>query len=185
MPDLLDAAMLFEEHAFENALPIPDVIDTARRSSITIQVREFEQFLGLYDEQGNPVDTTVWGYMSGNLGGYPGPTFIAYRDQPITVRWQNQLPVDGHLFPIDMTVHLAEPLRRPLDAGFVPIVTHLHGGHNLSASDGLPEQWFTQSRSGPGGIGPRETGADFVSSTMQYLNDQQSATLWYHDPRSG
>ena len=185
MPDLLDADQLFEEHAFENDLPIPDVIDTARRSSITIQVREFEQFLGLYDEQGNPLYTTVWGYMSGNLGGYPGPTIIAYRDQPITVRWQNQLPVDGHLLPIDTTVHLAEPLRRPLDAGFVPIVTHLHGGHNLSAFDGLPEQWFTQSRSGPGGTGPRETGADFVSSTMQYLNDQQSATLWYHDHALG
>ena len=77
MPDLLDADQLFEEHAFKNDLPIPDVIDTARRSSITIQVREFEQFLGLYDEQGNPLYTTVWGYMSGNLGGYPGPTIIA------------------------------------------------------------------------------------------------------------
>ena len=36
-------------NAFENSLPIPDVIDASRRSNITIQVREFDQFLGLYD----------------------------------------------------------------------------------------------------------------------------------------
>jgi spore coat protein A, manganese oxidase len=95
------------------------------------------------------------------------------------------LPVDGHLLPIDTSIHLAEPVRRSLDDGFVPIVTHLHGGHNLSAFDGTPEQWFTQSKGGPGGTGPREVGADFVSSTMQYLNDQQSATLWYHDHALG
>ena len=185
MPDLLDAAALFEEHAFENALPIPDVIDTARHSNITIQVRQFDQFLGLYDDGGNPLDTTVWGYMAGNLGGYPGPTIVAYRDQPVTIRWQNQLPVSGHLLPIDTTVHLAHPTSRPLEAGFVPIVTHLHGGHNLSAFDGTPDQWFTQNRSGPGGTGPRETGADFVSSMTRYMNDQQSATLWYHDHALG
>ena len=185
MPDLLDAAVLFQEHAFENALPIPDVIDTAHRSNITIQVRQFDQFLGLYDDGGNPLDTTVWGYMAGNLGGYPGPTIVAYRDQPVTIRWQNQLPVSGHLLPIDTTVHLADPTSRPLQAGFVPIVTHLHGGHNLSAFDGTPDQWFTQNRSGPGGTGPRETGADFVSSTTRYMNDQQSATLWYHDHALG
>lgn len=185
MTDLLDVQALFDAHAFANALPIPDVIDTAKRSNITIQVREFDQFLGLYDDAGNPLDTTVWGYMSGNLGGYPGPTIVAYREQPITIRWQNQLPVDGHLLPIDTTVHLAQPLSRPLHAGFVPIVTHLHGGHNLAAFDGTPEQWFTQSKSGPGGKGPREVGADFVSSTAQYLNDQHSATLWYHDHALG
>ena len=185
MPELLDAAALFQEHAFDNALPIPDVIDTARRSSITLQVRQFEQFLGLYDDDGNPLNTTVWGYMAGSLGGYPGPTIVAYRDQPVTIRWQNQLPVDGHLFPVDTTIHLAHPTSRPLSAGFVPIVTHLHGGHSLSAFDGTPDQWFTQNRSGPGGTGPRETGPNFVSSTTQYMNDQQSATLWYHDHALG
>lgn len=185
MVDLLDGQSLFREHAFQNALPIPDIIDTAHRSSITVQVREFQQFLGLYDEGGHALTTTVWGYKVGNLGGYPGPTIIAYDEQPITVHWQNRLPVDGHLLPVDETIDLAAPVRRPLEAGFVPIVPHLHGGHNLSAFDGTPEQWFTQSRSGPGGTGPREVGADFVSSTMQYLNEQHSATLWYHDHALG
>jgi spore coat protein A len=185
MPDLLDAQLLFAEHAFESPLPIPSVIDTARRPNITIQVREFEQFLGLYDGEGNPLDTTVWGFMAGGYGGFPGPTIVAYRDQPISIRWQNMLPVHGHLLPVDTTVHLAQPVRGPLEDGYVPIVMHLHGGHNLSAFDGTPEQWFTQVRSGPGGRGPRETGPDFVSSTMRYENDQQSATLWYHDHSLG
>lgn len=185
MPELLDAQALFARHAFTNELPIPDVIDTARRSNITLQVREFEQFLGLYDDEGNPIDTTVWGFRSGSYGGFPGPTILAYRDQPVTIRWQNQLPVDGHLLPIDSSIHLAQPVSRALDDGFVPIVMHLHGGHSLSAFDGTPEQWFTQDRSGPGGRGPRETGADFVDSTMVYGNDQQAATLWYHDHALG
>ncbi|RVQ67102.1 hypothetical protein EKN06_09280 [Croceicoccus ponticola] len=59
------------------------------------------------------------------------------------------------------------------------------GGHTASAFDGLPEQWFTQSKSGPGGKGPREVGPDFVSSTAEYPNDQQAATLWYHDHALG
>lgn len=185
MPELLDGSKLFALHAFTDALPIPDVIDTERRSSITIQIREFDQFLGLYDDQGLRMFTTVWGYKAGNLGGYPGPTIIAYENTPITIRWQNHLPVDGHLLPVDTSIHLAQPISRPLEAGFVPIVSHLHGGHNLSAFDGLPEQWFTQNRSGPGGTGPREVGPDFVSSTAQYLNDQHSATLWYHDHSLG
>ncbi len=134
MPELLDANALFEEHAFENSLPILDVIDTSGRSNISIQVREFDQFLGLYDDEGDRLDTTVWGYMAGGLGRYPGPTIVAYRDQPVTIRWQNQLPVDGHLLPIDTSIDLADPVRRPLDDRFVPIVTHLHGGHNLSHS---------------------------------------------------
>jgi spore coat protein A, manganese oxidase len=148
-------------------------------------VRQFEQFLGVYDDQGNPLETTVWGYMAGKLGGYPGPTIIAYQDSPVTVRWQNKLPVDGHLLPIDPSVHLAEPRSRTLGEGFVPIVSHLHGGHNRSAHDGLPEQWFTQSKGGSGTTGPREIGPDFVTSTMEYLNDQQAATLWYHDHALG
>ena len=184
-PELLDAELLFAGHAFQNALPMPDVIDTANRSNITIQVREFEQFLGLYDSDGDPMHTTVWGFASGGYTGFPGPTILAYRDQPVTIRWQNQLPVNGHLLPIDTSIHLAHPMSRALDDGFVPIVMHLHGGHSLSAFDGTPEQWFTQNRGGPGGTGPRETGPQFVSSTMRYENDQQAATLWYHDHALG
>lgn len=184
MPVLLDGFDQFEDNAFKNDLPIPEVIDTSKHKTVTLQVQQFEQFLGLYDQNGM-LNTTVWGYGTGQHSSYPGPTFLAYEGQPVTVNWQNQLPVSGHLLPIDMSIDLAEPVERPLEAGFIPIVTHLHGGHNKSAFDGLPDQWFTQSRSGPGGTGPREVGPKFVSSTATYDNDQPAATLWYHDHALG
>ena len=185
MPILLDGTDQFQHNAFKNNLPIPDVIDTSKHKTVTLQVQQFEQFLGLYDQNGLPLDTTVWGYGTGQHASYPGPTLLAFEGQPVTVNWQNKLPVDGHLLPIDMSIDLAEPVRRPLEAGFIPVVTHLHGGHNNSAFDGLPTQWFTQSRSGPGGTGPREVGPDFVSSRATYDNDQVAATLWYHDHALG
>src|SRR3954452_3037969 len=127
MEQLLDASALYDQYAFQNALPIPDVIDTSKHKTITLQVQEIEQFLGLYGQDGLPLDTTVWGYGTGQNASYPGPTILAYQDQPITVNWQNKLTVDGHLLPVDTSLHMADPIRRPLEAGFVPTVTHLHG----------------------------------------------------------
>jgi spore coat protein A len=180
---LLDSEALFEEHAFENALPIPEVIDATNGRDITLQVHQISQFLGLYDSDGHPLDTTVWGYGTG-IGNtsYPGPTILAYEGVPITVHWQNKLPLTGHLLPVDTSLHFADSLTHPLSSGYVPIVTHLHGGHNDSIYDGLPDQWFTQSG---GGNGPRDVGPEFVTSTMTYDNDQQAATLWYHDHALG
>ena len=180
---LIDSEALFDEHAFENALPIPEVIDATKGRHITLQVHQISQFLGLYDSDGHPLNTTVWGYGTG-IGNtsYPGPTILAYEGVPITVNWQNKLPLTGHLLPVDTSLHFADSLTHPLSSGYVPIVTHLHGGHNDSIYDGLPEQWFTQSG---GGNGPRDVGPEFVTSTMTYYNDQQAATLWYHDHALG
>ena len=44
---LLDFEVLFDEHAFENALPIPEVIDATNGRHITLQVHQISQFLGL------------------------------------------------------------------------------------------------------------------------------------------
>ena len=180
---LLDSESLFTEHAFENALPIPEVIDATNGRHITLQVRQINQFLGLYGSDGDPLDTTVWGYGTGvGNTSYPGPTILAYEGVPITVNWQNKLPLTGHLLPVDTTLHFAESSTHPLSSGYVPIVTHLHGGHNDSIYDGLPDQWFTQSG---GGNGPRDVGPEFVTSTMTYDNTQEAATLWYHDHALG
>jgi spore coat protein A len=183
--DLLDSQGLFAEHAFENALPIPGVIDATKGNGrdITLQVHQISQFLGLYDSDDNPLDTTVWGYGTG-IGNtsYPGPTILAYEGVPITVHWENKLPLTGHLLPVDTSIHFADSSTHPLSSGYVPIVTHLHGGHNDSIFDGLPDQWFTQSG---GGNGPRGVGPGFVTSTVTYSNDQQAATLWYHDHALG
>lgn len=142
-----------------------------------ISVTQAQQQLGLFDPvSGAPLSTTVWGYN----GSYPGATFQVEQGTPITVRWSNNL-VDGsgealpHLLPVDTSVHWAEPEGWP--GSGVPLVTHLHGGHTESASDGLPEAWFTP--------GFEQTGPDFVKETYVYDNDQEAATLWYHDHALG
>jgi spore coat protein A, manganese oxidase len=98
--DPLDSEDLFANHAFENALPIPEVIDATNGRNITLQVHQISQFLGLYDSDGNPAYTTVWGYGTG-IGNtsYPGPTILAYEGVTVTVHWQNKLPLTGHFLP--------------------------------------------------------------------------------------
>jgi spore coat protein A len=126
--------------------------------------------------------TTVWGY--GPVGGavtFPGPTFVAYRDVPVNIKWRNNLPKsytypDGpnaHLVAVDPTLHMAMPTK----SKGIPAVVHLHGGHTESASDGLPEQWYTQ--------GWKERGPTWAKKTFTYHNDQEAATLWYHDHALG
>jgi spore coat protein A len=62
----------------------------------------------------------------------------------------------SHLLPVDPAPHWANPPggvagrdSRPAFAstpgpytGPVPIVTHLHGGHNTEETDGYPEAWY-------------------------------------------
>jgi spore coat protein A len=107
--------------------------------------------------------TTVWGYE----GLFPGPTIEAYRDDPVTVNWINDLR-DGqgvyrtdHYFQPDLCPHGAEDLPK--------VVTHLHGGHVPPAADGYPEHTFL-----PG-----------ASATYVYPNNQEAATLWCHDHALG
>ncbi|MCG0276876.1 MAG: multicopper oxidase, partial [Thermosediminibacteraceae bacterium] len=99
-----------------------------------------------------------WGYEKS----YPGPTIEAYKDQPIYVRWINNLP-EKHLLPIDKTIHGAK------DNPEVRTVVHLHGLNVRPDSDGFPEDWFTPGK----------------SALYYYPNKQQAATLWYHDHAIG
>jgi spore coat protein A len=177
--DLLDA----EDHPkFFNPLPIPYRIDATEADEYNAFMREVDQWLGLMDENDNMLMTTVWGYQVTTVPGpptYPGPTFVARKDTPLIVTWRNHLPrynfpggPGAHLLPVDPNIHIAHPLK-----GGIPTVTHLHGGHTESASDGLPEAWFTQRFN--------ETGPQFVKETYYYDNDQEAATLWYHDHALG
>ena len=43
---LLDSDSLFAEHAFENGLPIPEVIDATKGRHVTLQVHQITQFSG-------------------------------------------------------------------------------------------------------------------------------------------
>src|SRR5262249_20324746 len=135
---------------------------------------QFRGSVGLTDPRtGRPLETTLWGYA----GQYPGPTFDVRRGEAITVRWINALAADGrplpHLLPVDRSIHIAET---PAAAG-VPIVTHLPGGHVAASSDGHPEAWFTPAFA--------ERGPAFAKEIYEYPNDQEAATLWYHDHALG
>lgn len=157
-----------------NELPIPSIMQPELEGGnfYKVSISQFQQHLGLYDEYGEPIMTTVWGYN----GLYPGPTIEAYRDEEIIVRWENNLVDENgnplpHLLPIDPTVHLATP------PSGIPLVTHLHGGHTESASDGTPQAWYTPDF--------QYTGEHFVKENYVYANDQEATTLWYHDHALG
>jgi len=175
LPKPLDPGFIFQPDAIVDGVAHYD-----------LAVRQFTQRLGLYDPSGEPLETTVWGYGSASQGAtYPGRTIVARRDQPISVRWRNELATGGvpipHLLPVDGSVHWADPLAagQTTDGpyiGPVPIVTHVHGGHSRSDSDGLPDAWFTP--------GYAYTGRLF-NEVYHYDNDQEAATLWYHDHALG
>ncbi|HEV8379472.1 MAG TPA: multicopper oxidase [Tepidisphaeraceae bacterium] len=167
---------------FLNPLPFPGVIKptTPGGNDYKVSISQFSQQLGLYDPTtGQALSTTVWGYN----GSYPGPTLEARKGVPITVTWSNDL-VDRtnkplpHLLPVDTSIDWAfSNTKYSIAKNGVPVVTHLHGGHTESASDGLPEQWFTPKF--------KQTGSDWVKKTFTYANDQDAATLWYHDHALG
>ena len=167
---------------FVNPLPVPSVIDGRNGGLFTIGISQFDQWLGLADPVNHqPMPTKVWGYN----GTYPGPTILAKKDVPIDVFWRNNLVNGGnaplpHLLPLDTTIHWAlDDVSNWIHYG-VPVVAHLHGGHTESASDGLPDAWFTPNFSlkGPGFIK-----GDVVP--YHYSNTQEAATIWYHDHALG
>lgn len=135
-------------------LPVPKRLESqsASEDGIKFRVRMLE-FTQQMHSQLPP--TKLWGYE----GQYPGPTIEALRGRPIVVQWENHLP-SLHMFEIDPRIHGAMP-----PTPEVRTVPHLHGARTRSESDGLPEKWFTSGD----------------SALYAYPNDQQAATLWYHD----
>lgn len=170
------------QQQFVNPLPVPSVINGRSGGTFTINISQFDQWLGLNDPTTQQhLNTTVWGYN----GSYPGPTILAKKDVPISVFWHNNL-VNGsnqplpHLLPIDRSIDWAFGNDPAWQSYGVPIVTHVHGGHTESVSDGLPDNWYTPNfaKKGPG----------FIKGDIEpylYNNDQEAATIWYHDHALG
>jgi spore coat protein A, manganese oxidase len=175
---------------YEDPLVIPPVMppspgnpDAPEKNTVyyEIAVRQFEQqILPPADIHGNPLNpTTVWSYGSvshpgtvaeGGTFHYPALTIEAKWNQPIRIKWINDLIDENgdflpHLLPVDPTLHWANPIgtrdqappRNPEDAywshpyidqdtgqyiGPVPIVTHVHGAETYEDSDGYPEAWY-------------------------------------------
>jgi len=171
----------------ENVLA-PDTSTYPGTDYYHVRMSQVRQDLGLIDpETKKPLLTTVWGY--GDARGkatYPGPTIVARSTlaanrqpgNPVKVRWENALP-GQHLFPVDTTVHCGpnDRKRNSHCRPFVRTVVHLHGGHVPDHSDGYPEAWFSPGFSEKGPLWSREV--------YDYPNDQEAATLWYHDHAMG
>ena len=178
-PILLDP---YTQPKFVSPLPIPAVLTEKSRGAYTLQATQFTQNLGLVTPgTKTPLLTTVWGYN----GTYPGPTIVATKGTPTRIYFPNRL-VDKkkaplpHLFPIDTTMMWALSGNPTWRTAGIPLVPHLHGGHVESASDGLPEAWYTPSF--------KIKGPDFLKGDIDpyfYINDQDASTLWYHDHTLG
>jgi spore coat protein A len=166
---------------FQNALPIPAVIDARGGGMFTIPVSQFQQDLGLKNPAtGKPLLTTVWGYN----GTYPGPTIVAKKDVPISVYWPNNLTTGRkplkHLLLVDESLHWALGDVPNWQTYGIPIVTHLHGGQTEWESDGLPDAWYTPGFSLKGHLFRKGQAEPFY-----YSNAQEAATIWYHDHALG
>jgi spore coat protein A len=132
--------------------------------------------------------TWVWGYKVGGMGPlYPGFTIEAKKGTTTYVSYSNNLPVTPELqkyLTIDQTLHWAnpddlemdDPLRFDPYGGPPPVVPHLHGGMISSYYDGGPDSWWT-----PNG----KYGGAYQGNPYEYLNDQEAATLWFHDHTLG
>ncbi len=103
--------------------------------------------------------TTMWGYE----GVVPGPLIEVRGGEPFLVEWVNDLPAK-HLLPIDHTLHGAGEDRPDVRA-----VVHVHGGKTPPDADGHPESWYPPGK----------------SAVYRYPNEQDAATLWYHDHTMG
>jgi FtsP/CotA-like multicopper oxidase with cupredoxin domain len=162
MPDLCPVELT----PFVDPLPIPAVaIPTAGEighvATYDIEIREVTQQL-----HRDLPPTRVWGYD----GSYPGPTIVAFRDEPVTVNWISDLRDSTgalrttHYLPVDECLH------GPDTFGQSPrTVVHLHGGHVPPESDGYPEATML-----PG-----------EQLSYIYPNNQEASTLWYHDHALG
>lgn len=179
---------------YVDPLPVPKKL-TGR--TLKIRAREADaQILPVTDGARNPTGfttTRVWAYD----GSYPGPTIEAKRGKPTSVLWRNGINFAKSklqaLVSVDQTLHWADPLglgcfHDPTDLacfepyiGPVPMVAHLHGGETPSAFDGGPDAWYTKRSRGFGVL----KGPAFVTKRFTYPNEQEAATLWYHDHALG
>jgi spore coat protein A, manganese oxidase len=109
--------------------------------------------------------TTIRGYN----GIFPGPTIKATRGRATHVRYTSKLRT--------------------------PVVTHLHGGHTPSDSDGWPTDVIVPAghqvtatsieMDHTGNTGVMAQASIKYEHNYTYPNDRRAATLWYHDHAMG
>jgi spore coat protein A len=172
---------------------VPNALDpsfmfapTRGKSYYDVGVGQAVQFTGLVDSNEDPISTTVFGYGQGGIYTWPGKTFEVKKGDNIRVLWANELvKADGsflpHLLPVDTSLHWAYSLhgytQYTLENAGIPIIPHVHGGHNDFKYDGNPEFFFSP--------GWKVRGPQWAGKTFVYHLDQPAGTVWYHDHALG
>ena len=150
---------------YVDPLPIPPVL---RRAGVTADPNRRGRQVPLYRVEMREIEASVhrdlrpskqWSYGTA----VPGPTIEVRSGEPVAIEWTNKLP-DKHFLPVDHTICGA-------DAGVpeVRTVVHVHGAKVPPESDGYPDRWFTSGQ----------------ARLVHYPNQQDAATLWYHDHAMG
>lgn len=87
------------------------------------------------------------------------------------MRWENHIPDEDHLLPLDDLIEWARPCR-----GGILVVVHVHGVEVPSIYDGNLDAWFTPKN---------ETGPAYTTQDYVYPTRQNPTALWYHDHTIG
>jgi spore coat protein A len=149
---------------FVDPLPIPPVLQPVGTRLDGVPQYNVEVLATRQSLHSELPDTDLWTYN----GAYPSFTIEAMRNAPIEVTYINSLPATGnrggHILDVDECAHGPNYY-----SDSARIVTHLHGGHLPARFDGHPELTIL-----PGEI-----------DVYDYPNNQDAATLWYHDHALG
>jgi FtsP/CotA-like multicopper oxidase with cupredoxin domain len=187
---------------FTDALPTFNGRRVNGTATVQVNMQEFQQKIlpnSFYVGKPAPFNngTFMWGYnINGAGASFPARTIEAQKGVATTAQYTNSL-TNTHLqslLTVDQSIHWADPLGTtarnncvngaPLAAactqpytGPIPTTVHLHGNEVLSQYDGHPDSWWTP--------GLAQKGRAFVSTTYNYVNQQEATTLWFHDHALG
>jgi len=115
---------------------------------------------------------------------YLGPTIVANKGRPVSIKFTNRLPRGIHIFnnAIDTTIMGSKDENGRPWIEENRVCVHLHGGKVLPKDDGGPRDWFSPVGSQQANPYPDSATRGIRSSyTYEYQNDQQATLLWYHD----
>jgi spore coat protein A, manganese oxidase len=158
------------------AFLVPAMFKAKRTIAASPQISKFTETLPIPFPSGAPTNLTVassshsfhkdlgagptWGYGGAD---YLGPTIEVTRGVPLKLTVKNEL--GPHPLPIDTRLHgvLESDKTSPR------ISLHLHGSNTEPQSDGYPTDTFTPGQ----------------SYVYNFNNNQEAATLWYHDHALG
>lgn len=104
----------------------------------------------------------TWGY---NGADYLGPTFEITRGTPLQLTAHNNLGTHPFANSLDLRLHGIQES----DKTNPRLSLHLHGSNTEAKSDGYPTDTFTPGQ----------------SYVYNFNNNQEAATLWYHDHTLG